>query len=79
MERTGLIEQELYDFIVKNNPCSINVIKAQLGENYIGALGKLLQEKKIEKIRKKEAKDTYATKMVNYYQLVKEGEKTDEV
>ena len=79
MERTGLIEQQLYDFIVKNNPCSINTIKEELGENFIGALGKLLQEKKIEKIRKKEAKDSYTMKMVNYYQLVKEGEKTDEI
>ena len=56
MERTGLIEQQLYDFIVKNNPCSINVIKAQLGENYIGALGKLLQEKKLKRYVRKKSK-----------------------
>lgn len=67
-------QQELYDFIVKNNSVSLKAIQEQLGEKYLGALGKLLQADKIEKIRKKENKDTYATHIVTYYEI-KEAKK----
>lgn len=46
------IEKELYNFIEKNKEVTIQMIKGQLSEKHVGALGKLIQGNKIEKYKK---------------------------
>ena len=60
-------EQELYEFIKKNTEVTIQMIKDQLSEQHIGALGKLIQAEKIIKYKKKIAEDSGYSKMIPYY------------
>lgn len=74
-------EQKLLDFIgTREADITIKLIETELGKEYTGAIGKLIQRDLIEKTKKKteEASNPYGWKFVKVYIIKKEGEKNDE-
>lgn len=67
-------EQELYDFIKKNNGVTIPQVEKELSPKHVGAIGKLKKIDKVKKEKRRVKDSTYGlTKMVTYYAIVEEG------
>lgn len=69
------IEQELYDFIKKNDGVTILQVQKELTPKHVGAIGKLKKIEKVKKEKRREGDSTYGlNKMITYYVIVKEEE-----
>lgn len=71
----SITEKELYDFIEKKTEVTIQMIREQLSEKHVGALGKLIQGNKIEKYKKRGEK-SFGYKMIAYYGIKVKKENT---
>jgi len=75
MELLSDLENKLYDYIKKNKEVTYDAIRKNLGLNYMGAIGKLLNLKLIEKGKRKTNEtistgfDRYGTKLVKILKL----------
>ena len=67
-------EQKLYDFIKELKEVTIPTIEKELGENYIGGLGKLIGKGLVKSYKKRgENNGAYGIKYVKYYSIVEKN------
>jgi len=73
-------EQKLLDFIkTSEEDVTIGLIETQLGKEYVGALGKLINKEIVESDKKKKETgifnstyNNYSTKWIKYYKIKEE-------
>lgn len=53
MENLSVVEQRLYDYIKENGEVTLDAIKKDLGDKFLGAAGKLMRKELIEKGKKR--------------------------
>lgn len=72
-QKLSVVEQELYDYIKEEEEVSIEDIKKDLGDKYLGASGKLLRRELITKGKKAvgEQSTGYESYGIKYVKILK--------